>query len=85
MAIPKKVKTVAGTTPAVPSATSSDNPVTPLNLTTLYAAVLQLQNSVNELDTAHNTHNHGGAASNPPTVLIAGGAGVAAANLFTTN
>ena len=85
MAIPKAVKTQAGTTPPTPTATSSANPVEPLNQKLMYAALVQLQNSVNELATAHNTHNHGGAAANAPTVLVAGGAGVAAANLFTTN
>ena len=84
MAAPKAVKTVAGTTPATPTTLSSVNPVTPLNLNTLYAAVLQLQATVNELIVNHNLHQHSALSAAPSVGLIDGNA-EAAANLFTAN
>lgn len=75
MAAPKKLRTLAGVT------TPAGAVVPPLSNADLYAAVVQLQNTVNEVIVRYNAHAtaaHAGA--NAVT-----GAAQAASNLFTTN
>ncbi len=87
MTPPKKIKTLAGTT--APPATAGDNPAVPLNPQQMYEALVQLQNTVNELIVNFNAHTHGGvtvgAAQTGVTASLVDGNGEAASNLFTAN
>lgn len=96
MAAPKKIRTKANTASA-PTAGIQ----VPVDTVTLTASVVQLQGTVNELIsrvnalvTLYNAHTHSGVTAGADTsgtkataaaVAVAGGAGVAATDLFTTS
>jgi hypothetical protein len=77
MAIPKIIRTLAGTARSKPP--SPSEPLLPADVA---LSIVQLQNTVNELISRYNTHAD---AAHAGANKVAGGAGVAATNLFTTN
>lgn len=78
---PKTVRTLSGNQV---NPLASDNPAVPVNQQTLLEAVVQLQNTVNELIVNHNAHQHSALNAAPATGLVDGN-GEAASNLFTAN
>lgn len=88
MAAPKTINNLAGDTPKAAELATS-HPSKQLNLNDVAAAILQLQNTVNALQAAFNTHTHSGVtagAGTSGTVSTALTATAASAqNLFTTS
>lgn len=94
MAAPKAIKDKTGNTPKS-GEIASDNPQRPLNLFTLAAAVVQLQNSLNELVVKYNAHVHtentnatyaqNATTGVPQAAGLVSGTAQTAANLFTAS
>lgn len=92
MAAPKAVKKLGAATPSAQDlvAAQYDPPAVPLDDGSVWQAIVQLQNTVNDLITRFNAHTHGGVTtgagtSGAPNANTMTGAGSAAANLFTTS
>lgn len=89
MAAPKPIKRLAGDTPNQSTFATTDNPAVPLNPAQMAAAIVQLQNTVNALQAAFNTHTHSGVTTGAGTSGTVStpltSAAASAQNLFTTS
>jgi hypothetical protein len=86
MAAPKAVKKLGGAVPSAAdlAAAQYDPPAVPLDDGSVWQAIVQLQNTVNELIKHFNAHQHSALNAAPSTDLQTG-AGATAQNLFTAS
>lgn len=84
MAAPKQVKVLGGANPTAQDLVGAqyDPPAAPLDQGTIRQAIIQLQNTVNDLIANYNAHQHA-ALNAAPSTNLENGAGSAAQNKFT--